>query len=508
MRLRRRPVYDLRPDVGIDRRLDVRVAVAALLSAVGSGLVIGRFGPGYGAVLIALVLLGGIGLLGLTRPVWLVYGLIVVSPLVAYRQEFLGVNINLQRLILPAALVALMARYALSRPRSIALPPALQIFLVYLVYKTVGLGWSQKFAPSLRNLTGLLVGALVMFVISTEPDSSRRVRAGIRALIVSSLIPVAIATYQLVVYWAGGRPTLPLAGLFTPREVGDPRLTVGVSYVVSQSGEYVRVGGSLGGPAAFGEYIGSVLIILLAILVRRRVRPSKTPLYLAYASVLLTQLIFTFSRSAWIVFGLDLIVLVALVRDVRVAGRLMASAVMISVLFVYILALQLVPAGIMEERLLTVTDRSAFSADESLSEHVELRRDAIDVFLQSPLVGIGIGNFGARTGQGDELSSAHATFVTELAEGGVVGVALLMAFAVAVMKPVWRSRHRLSADHELRGAGIGLLIAVGGIFVNNLILYDTLLRDSTWPFLGLLIALSERQRSQGSGQLVDSKDGS
>jgi hypothetical protein len=93
-------------------------------------------------------------------------------------------------------------------------------------------------------------------------------------------------------------------------------------------------------------------------------------------------------------------------------------------------------------------------------------RIALDEFKDHPVVGVGAGNYDrfyyARRHQLQSVAQPHSIEFQTLAELGIVGGLLLLAFLVGVFAGLWR-RARAAARHP---SGLLLTVAGGGIFVS------------------------------------------
>ena len=104
----------------------------------------------------------------------------------------------------------------------------------------------------------------------------------------------------------------------------------------------------------------------------------------------------------------------------------------------------------------------AVVGDQSLDERTELLHQALDLFSEHWLLGVGPGNFAKASGfvsVTGKLRPAHNTYLEIASEQGVVGLAAALAFCAVVGWTLWRAwRTAPSARHRQRliGATAGL----------------------------------------------------
>lgn len=155
-------------------------------------------------------------------------------------------------------------------------------------------------------------------------------------------------------------------------------------------------------------------------------------------------LLFTFSRSAWIAFALALLLLSAI--HIRAGIRLLSGG--------------LICAGgvflLLGQRFVPIFQEMA-SRPKQVQGRFDLIHDALQSFLQHPLVGGGIGSF--RLGEGE---IAHNSAMWFLADFGPLGLAALLGFVAWFWVKCW-STYRLAPPRE-QPLVLGLLLAHTAMF--------------------------------------------
>ncbi len=163
-------------------------------------------------------------------------------------------------------------------------------------------------------------------------------------------------------------------------------------------------------PNVLGAYLAILLLLIVTQIKKHKV------FYLITMVFGIIALILTFSRSAWVAAGLG-------------------------VVFLSVKKKYFIPAVIAAALIIILTLRSFGIADESVVVREELNNSAISMFLQSPVVGKGLGNFLVElpnnlvSRQIYFLQPVHNIFLLVLAETGILGFALFIWL-------LWQSRKK------------------------------------------------------------------
>lgn len=203
--------------------------------------------------------------------------------------------------------------------------------------------------------------------------------------------------------------------------VAHPAWEAGSSIVANaEIGRWVRAYGAFSHPNILGGY----LAICLALLIFLSLKIHKiTLIYWFKFTVLFAALFFTFSRSAWIAFGVFLFILFAggfIVKNRRVMS-------MSVYFFIIITILSAIYWPIVNTRLFAASANEISSTVERISGLAE----AWSLFQQHPILGVGAGNYTAAAYTlnpnlpGWEYQPVHNVFMLILTELGIVGVLIL-----------------------------------------------------------------------------------
>jgi hypothetical protein len=440
----------------------------------------------------------------------LLYAMILVSPLVVYRLDFFfGVNLSAMRMLVLLAAGMWALRHLLDRdlPR---LPGrgvlvVLSTFVLLIAYEVAQLPRTEQPGFALNVIAVLVGGFVIVCTMVLILDDQRKLKLAMLAFLASSAIPIAVGLYQILGPRLGYSPILPF------RDFLYSDLRADVFPTMIQGETVLRASSTLAAPAFYGEYIVFVTMFLLALLVYRRFSAT----WLLVLGILLTltgfSLLTTIARSAWLLMAVGLAFLVFHVRrDLWSLVTSRSSRWVLPCIVVGMLSLVLVTAfpaaGIFKDSFGSIvwepvtkptgaqpgatkpTDIQPNWLRQSTGEHQEMRINAVKVFLQHPVFGVGLGNLGVVTGQGPGISSAHATGFNFLAEGGLMGIFVLLLFMSAFLLSIRRTFLRHRQDQDLRPYLMGLYGSVFLLMLNNTVLYDTLFNDYSWVLLGLNLA--------------------
>jgi O-antigen ligase len=195
--------------------------------------------------------------------------------------------------------------------------------------------------------------------------------------------------------------------------------------------------------------------------------------------------IITNQRAAYLVYVVELALLVWMTGARQKYGVSRARVVLLAAVGGVTLALVLFPG--LRSRLV---ERIASLWWEGDFYRQEVLRVAWQMILQQPVLGIGSGRFAHDFPRYSVMPlSTHDLYVQLLAEQGAVGLGSFLALLVVTLGPVLVGQHRLG---EERPAVLALLVSLGGWLVFGIPQYTFLLRSMQvyfWIALGLVVAL-------------------
>jgi len=255
-------------------------------------------------------------------------------------------------------------------------------------------------------------------------------------------------------------------------------------YVLYQSGiptpftQDYRLVGTFDDPNLFSSY----LVISFCILLMSRIVEPKLWKTLA-ALAILASIVLTGSRAVIpaVLFGFVVAVLTA--RRSEVARRQIWRTVTVGMAFVAASFLVWNPLESLESVARILTSDDTISSDG----RIRLWSVAWRMWQEHPVLGVGIGQYRAVADQyvfGGVSNIAHNTYLSFLAETGLVGFVILVSLPLAVFIRVIRSRRRGNVFAPLLALGLAA-VAVQALTLN--------LENSRalWALLGISAAICE-----------------
>lgn len=178
---------------------------------------------------------------------------------------------------------------------------------------------------------------------------------------------------------------------------------------------------------------------------------------LLYGLVALTMMttLYAFSRAAYVAVLVSTGVLIVL-----------RNRKLIPVFLVFMLMWKVVVPTAVEQRV-TMTKDSSGQLEASAQERVDLWTQSQEMFLHSPVVGIGFGGFqyGEHT---DNLKDTHNYFVKVLVETGVIGFCFFVVLVVQMLRAGWRVyRKGRRTDPLYEALGLGFVLMMVSCMVAN-----------------------------------------
>lgn len=146
----------------------------------------------------------------------------------------------------------------------------------------------------------------------------------------------------------------------------------------------------------------------------------------------------------------------------------------------------LVAAGVMGAPLLLLGGRSGAEADDSADERAEVLADGLHMFQQSPVFGVGYGQYTEHT-----FLTAHNSYMLALGETGLIGLFFFLAILALCVKVCVVAIYRYKNDDDAKVARIwalAILASLAGASVGAFFLSFTY-HHVLWIYFGMTGAL-------------------
>jgi O-antigen ligase/polysaccharide polymerase Wzy-like membrane protein len=321
--------------------------------------------------------------------------------------------------------------------------PAALVGLLIAV-SALSIGTAVDFSLALRFFTiSLYLGVFFVWLIGYV-DSHYRARVLVVAYLVAALVSAVLGSLPFLFPFSG-------LDLFT-----------------TEGG--FRAQALFKDPNVYGPFLVPAALILVDEIISPRLILLQRWVKSLLVLVLLTGLLFSYSRAAWFSFGFGLFVLLTVLLLRRTsAGRLkvIITSLVASVVLLAPLAAMTGATGVIE-------DRARFQAYDV--QRFQAQREGLNIGMTHPL-GVGPGQFDYHA-----VAGAHSLYIRVFAEQGPVGLVVLLLFIALTFG--------VAAANTIRGIdtfGIGsavLFAAFCGLLVTS-VTVDTL----HWRHLWVLAAL-------------------
>jgi O-antigen ligase len=337
-------------------------------------------------------------------------------------------------------------------PRRIGVGPWFVALPVAGLLAVSWLGIAVSVEPAVTAKEALvlaLVTALGVYILN-ELDGIERLVVPLMAMIVVQAVVAigqVLAQQSLGLTILGEQTLLPSDG--------------GISVVTAADGtRSLRAYGLTDHPNILGGILTFALIILGS--VRGLEGRRSTARWVVFA-LAIVALFLTYSRAAWIAYGVGValaLALLGLMRDraavrrwlLATGGALLVCAPLV-VAFTPSIAARVNAAG------------SIGAETRSIDERLALAQGAIAIFLERPVLGIGLGTLpGAMVvpqAGFDPHQAAHIVLLDVAAETGVIGAACYLVLIVAPWVALVRARRRWTPELVAASAALAAVTTVG-----------------------------------------------
>jgi len=251
-------------------------------------------------------------------------------------------------------------------------------------------------------------------------------------------------------------------------------------------------------PNLFGNYLGTIALLVLPTLSVRTSPVSYKVLRVGVIVLALPTLFWTLSLSSWLSFGAGLAIVWWYGKRWRALSLILCG----------ILAMTLVGAqsSTVLERLIPHSElyrlarlapgtQMLSAAENILSDRISLDRLGLEMFSENPVLGSGYGSFAMR-GSVQRLTAeshvSHNSYVLVLAEQGLVGIGLLLALIYVALRTA-SSNIKAAQDQFIRQLQVGSLAAIVANLVFCTVYASLTYNVNLWLVLGLTVAITRMQ---------------
>ena len=408
---------------------------------------------------------------------------------------------------LPAILVIPLAWAVLVHRQPIIITPALPWVVGLLLVQMVGVVFARDTNDAMAELGVFAVEGVGLYLLLTNVvRTTGDLRRVLWALLFAGILIGGLSLYQEVTktyrdsYGGFAQTDSAFATIEQTAAAGDRQ---------------PRQAGPIGEKNRYAQVM-LMLVPLGLFMARAERRSSLKAMALLAAALALVAVVLTFSRGAFVGFGLVAVVMVAL-RYVRIAQLALVATVIAGLL---------VAVPQFGERLTTLEavasvitgDEGLIAADNSVQSRTAENLTAIAVFADHSVIGVGPGQFpsyyreyavevGGVVRAADR--EAHNLYLDVAAEAGLLGLICLMAILGVTLLDLGRARRRwIGSRPDLADIATGLSLAVLTYMTTGIFLH---LSYARYFFLVMAIAgagalimrrLPDAQPQDGNSQSV------
>jgi hypothetical protein len=365
---------------------------------------------------------------------------------------------------------------------SVGLSAALLVVLMLMAGREPGL---IKRAYLLPPLFALFIAMLVGFVAAQWHDLSN-VAADLREAKIAVLYPLMYLAYLRCGLDLRGTRLLIILVLLVAVGTGIEAISQGLTFDLGRFSDEHRATGPFGQVNTAnraGVFFATFLPMLFAVAVQRRQGWFIRLLALVGSLILVTAILFTYSRQSYLI-GLFAIM-------VLLAWRSIPAAITAGILLV-VTATAILPGSVIDRVQQTQqTDASgAIKLDVSTTSRFTIWTGTIDMLQDHP-AGVGLGRFNQNIGRYTNYTKdAHNGFILTLAECGPLGLLALLW----VFWRLWvlaRRLRRISLAMQPKSGALewGFTLAVVAMALGNLYgspFFDGLIMFNFWILCGLM----------------------
>ena len=440
-------------------------AVIAIAAATIAAALL--FGIGYGLGLVALtvvLLLIPAAMLMIANPdrATLVFLFVLYSNIAVVAVRFHRVNP-----VIGGSFALLLAiplfRILVIERKGLVINKGLLMLLVYFLVQFASAVFSDDPGLSADRLISYLIEGLVLyFLVLNTVRSKEALRKALWVIVLAGAFVGMFSWYQRIT----SNYSQNFGGLAQVERV---------EMETSDGATVQRVAGTIGEK----NYYGEMMLVLLPLgLMRLWSERSRSLRWTALAAslVITGAVLLTYSRGA----GLCMVFIVGCLVYLRYLSfrRVMALGLIAAVLML------VAAPGFVDRMTTLVTGGTAVTqvraVDPALRGRLTENLAALNLFLSSPVLGIGSGQAPIRIPQvGNQegfkrlegVRPAHNLYLEEMASTGIIGFSVLMLILLTTVRDLYRTRLHLAAVSPRDAALVaGLLIALLGFLFNSIFL--------------------------------------
>ena len=467
------------------RRLRADVAAAAAVGIVVFGLTVAG---GIGAVGTAVVLVALVGV-GLAKPdiATITVVFVIYADLAAVAVRSHGVP-KIAAVSFFALLLLPVAYYVMARRERLRADTTLGLMFAYLGILLASAIFARNLSISLQAIASFVTeGLAIYFLMLNAVRNPETLRRCLWALLAAGVLMGSVSFVQD----RSHRYNSTFGGLALTRiNTTQTEPVIAASDDTSTVGEHDTRLRALG-PIGDANFYAQIMVVLLPIAALRFWAERRRWLkWLGVATIvpIFSGVVLTFSRGAAVAAILFCVMLLML-------RYLKLRYAIIPVIAAVIVVAMTPDYAARVSTLLKMRSPGMRAADASIRERSTIYQSGFQIFLDHPLLGVGIGQapeylpeYSNYIGHSrlQRKMGPHSMYLESLAETGVLGFAALMAMAGVTLRRLWQVRRYWTfRNPEYAHNATSLMLAIAVFLVTGLFLHLAYAR-----YFWLLLALS------------------
>ncbi len=322
------------------------------------------------------------------------------------------------------------------------------ILFAFVSWSLASLLWSGDRELSLYFSVLLFSGAGLFLMIPIFSFSKQKV---VKIFTISVVLQSVIGLMQFIIQQTISQKFLGLSH----REIWQ-----GGNAVFTVNGErWLRDYGAMPHPNIFGALLFTTLLLIIGLYFFSAFRKniSVKTIYFIGIALVSANILFTFSRSAWLMTMMGTMVILVLFWRGK-EKILMPIFVAIALAVVIIFS----SANLFKERV----ERDSLPTHNSIADRELYIRQALKSISQYPLIGVGIGDYTKSVFEQDHrlrpiwfYQPVHNIFILITAELGIVGLVLFLLFLILIYNHIIRSWYHFNFWQKIFSVIFSLLLA-------------------------------------------------
>ena len=410
--------------------------------------------PANGVLLFILLSIYFVFILAFFNNKWGLFLFVILRPALDFSTKETiiklgGFDLNFAA-ILGIVILIFTAWILISKHKAIKSKTLLSLWVVFLAVNFLSLFFSFSFSASLAELARLLTIFSMFLLGFMLIENNHDLTKLIKVIIFSSLVPAFSALWQLI----NG------SGL---KDAND-----------------LRVYGTFAHPNMLAFFLCLSIVLTVFIFLNNNRRKISSMLYTLLMILELILLIFTYTRGAWLVLGIFIIIIGLL----HFRKFLAISIVVFSLLYLVVTPFQM--------RVNSLITPDPYG---SINWRLELWSDAYSYMKNKPVLGHGLGTASLVIAdkRGPKLGSPepHNDYLRLGLDAGFLGVTSYLLLVISLLvnlakRYAWQQRPRLKMFNLFM---LSFVLALSVMSFGDNVLNDTALQWSIWVLAGALIAL-------------------